>query len=162
MRCAIWYHLYNLKKREKHPWRSLTFSKVEGSHLFYGRFSPWEFFCFLQFKNVKNKHSGVKLQAQAWNFAKSNTPLWVFFTFFKLYKWYQIAQRNTFTWWGTPLWNTSNTKRCGSIFFFLQEIVTLQCDQPISGQSSYFISPENIKISKISQCFHWVYWKHWP
>ena len=25
--------------------------------------------------------------------AKSNTPLWVFFTFFKLYKWYQIAQK---------------------------------------------------------------------
>ena len=26
----IWYHLYNLKKREKHPWRSVTFSKVAG------------------------------------------------------------------------------------------------------------------------------------
>ena len=38
------------KKREKHPWRSVTFS------------------------------------------TKSNTPPWVFFTFFKLYKWYQIAQ----------------------------------------------------------------------
>ena len=25
-----------------------------------------------------------------------NTPLWVFFTFFKLYKWYQIAQRTTY------------------------------------------------------------------
>ena len=28
MRCAIWYHLYNLKKREKHPWRSVNFRKV--------------------------------------------------------------------------------------------------------------------------------------
>ena len=28
MRCAIWYNLYNLKKREKHSWRSVTFSKV--------------------------------------------------------------------------------------------------------------------------------------
>ena len=27
MRCAIGYDLYNLKKREKHPWRSVTFSK---------------------------------------------------------------------------------------------------------------------------------------
>ena len=27
---------------------------------------------------------------------KINTPPWVFFTFFKLYKWYQIAQRTTF------------------------------------------------------------------
>ena len=28
--------------------------------------------------------------------AKINTPPWVFFTFLKLYKWYQIAQRITF------------------------------------------------------------------
>ena len=41
VRCAIWYHLYNLTK-------------------------------------VKN------------------TPPWLFFTFFKLYKWYQIAQRITY------------------------------------------------------------------
>ena len=27
MFCEIWYHLYNLK-REKHPWRSVTFSKA--------------------------------------------------------------------------------------------------------------------------------------
>ena len=46
------------KKREKHPWWSVNFSKV--------------------------------------NFAKINTPPWVFFTFFKSYKWYQIAQRTTF------------------------------------------------------------------
>ena len=26
------------------------------------------------------------------NFTKRNTPPWVFFTFFKLYKWYQISQ----------------------------------------------------------------------
>ena len=45
--------LVQLKKREKHPWRSVTFSKV----VF--------------------------------------TPQWMFFTFFKLYKWYQIAQRIT-------------------------------------------------------------------
>ena len=29
MRCTIWYYLHNLKKREKHPWRGVTFSKVE-------------------------------------------------------------------------------------------------------------------------------------
>ena len=28
-------------------------------------------------------------------FTKSNTPPWVFFTFFKLYEWYQIAQSTT-------------------------------------------------------------------
>ena len=49
------------KKREKHPWRSVTFSKVAG-----------------------------------FNFPKSNTPPWAFFTSFKLRKWYQIAQRTTY------------------------------------------------------------------
>ena len=34
--------------------------------------------------------------ASACNFSKINTPPWVFFMFFKLYKWYQIAQRTTF------------------------------------------------------------------
>ena len=62
MRCAIWYHLYNLKI-------------------------------------VKNTHAGVltlvKLQASAYNFTKINTPPWIFFMFFKLYKWYQTAQRIT-------------------------------------------------------------------
>ena len=55
---------------------------------------------FVKLKNVKNTHEGVlllvKLQAKACNFTKSNTPPWVFFTFFKLYKCYQIAQRTTF------------------------------------------------------------------
>ena len=32
----------------------------------------------------------VKLQAY---FTKSNTPPWMFFTFPKFYKWYQITQR---------------------------------------------------------------------
>ena len=27
-RCVIWYHLYNWEKCGKHPWKSLTFSKV--------------------------------------------------------------------------------------------------------------------------------------
>ena len=36
-------------------------------------------------KNVKNTHGEVFL-------LKSNTPLWVFFTYFKLYIWYQIAK----------------------------------------------------------------------
>ena len=44
-------------------------------------------------KNVKNIHWGVLILL---NFTKINTPPWVFFTFFKLYKWYQIAQRITY------------------------------------------------------------------
>ena len=56
--CAIWCHLCNLKKHEKHPSRSVTFSKVTGfsCSLLHGCFSR----------------------------------------FFKLYKWYQIAQRITY------------------------------------------------------------------
>ena len=38
----------------------------------------------------------VKLQAEACNFTKFNTSPWVFFTLFKLYKCYQIAQRITY------------------------------------------------------------------
>ena len=51
---------------------------------------------FYDLKNAKNTHGRmlilVKLQAGACKFFKSNTPPWVFFTVFKLYKWYQIAQ----------------------------------------------------------------------
>ena len=35
----------------------------------------------------------------ACNITKSSTPPWVFFTFFKLYNWYQIAQHITFGFW---------------------------------------------------------------
>ena len=40
-------------------------------------------------KNVKNTHGGVLLLVK---FTKSNTRPWVFFRFFKLCKWHQIAQ----------------------------------------------------------------------
>ena len=47
-------------------------------------------------KNVKNIHGRllllVKLQALACNFIKTNSLSRVFFTCFKLYKWYQIAE----------------------------------------------------------------------
>ena len=54
---------------------------------------------FYNLKNVKNTNRGVlllvKLQVEASNFTKSGTPPWMCFTFFKLCKWYQIAQRTT-------------------------------------------------------------------
>ena len=47
-------------------------------------------------ENMKNTHGVVlllvKKQAEVCNFIKSNTPPWVFSTFLKLYKWYQIPQ----------------------------------------------------------------------
>ena len=42
---------------------------------------------------MKNTHGGVLILE---NFTKIDTPPWVFFTFFKLYKYYQIAQRISF------------------------------------------------------------------
>ena len=69
MRCAIWYHLYDLE-------------------------------------NVKNAHGGVlilvKLQALGCNFTKISTLPWMFFTFFKLCKWYQIEQRITYVYGFIP------------------------------------------------------------
>ena len=59
------------------------------------RFAPLSIICTI-LKMWKNTHEGVlflvKLQAEAYDFTKSNTPPCVFLTFFKLYKWYQIAQ----------------------------------------------------------------------
>ena len=63
MRCVARFGtICTIKKREKHPWSSVNFSKVVGLTC---------------------------------NFNKINTPPWMFFTFFKLYKWYQTAQRIT-------------------------------------------------------------------
>ena len=45
-------------------------------------------------ENVKNLYGGVLILA--YNFTKINTPPWVFLTFFKWYKWQQIAQRITY------------------------------------------------------------------
>ena len=50
---------------------------------------------FVQFKTCE-KQPWRSAKLLACNFTKSNTPPWVFFTFFKLYRWYQIAQNITF------------------------------------------------------------------
>ena len=53
-------------------------------------------------KNPENSNGGalclVKLQTKGCHFTKGSTPLWVFFTFLKLYKWYQILQIHIFIW----------------------------------------------------------------
>ena len=53
------------------------------------------FTCVIFWSHLLVKWSEVTIHNLACNFTKINTPLWVFFTFFKLYKWYQIAQRTT-------------------------------------------------------------------
>ena len=54
------------------------------------------FYHVYNLKNMKNTHGEVfflvKVQYSAFNFNKNSTRLWVYFTFFKLCKWYQIAQ----------------------------------------------------------------------
>ena len=54
---------------------------------------------FVQFwkceKHPWRSVTSVKLLAEACNFTKISTHPWVFFTFLKLYKWYQITQRIT-------------------------------------------------------------------
>ena len=50
---------------------------------------------FVQFKK-REKHPQRSANFRACNFSKINTPPWVFFMFYKLYKWYQIAQRTTY------------------------------------------------------------------
>ena len=57
MRCAIMYHLYNKKKREKRSWRSVTFKpatllKVTLLHGFFLRFLN----CINGMKSRKTSH----------------------------------------------------------------------------------------------------------
>ena len=52
------------------------------------------------------------------NFTKINTHPWVFFTFFKLYKWYQIAQRTTNT---NEIQNLLSTSKLTDIILLLTE-----------------------------------------
>ena len=59
-----------------------------------------DFVPFAQFKKRKkypwrSVTFGEDKSLLACNFIKSNTRLWVFFMFFKLYKWYQITQNIT-------------------------------------------------------------------
>ena len=44
------------------------------------------------FKNVTSPHERLLLLIKLQKFTKGTTPPWEFFTFFKLFKWYQIVQ----------------------------------------------------------------------
>ena len=76
------------------PWVYLYCRKISNTYEYETLCVVW--YHLNNFKNVKNTHGGVlfsvKLQTEACNFTKSNTTPWVFFTFLKLCKWYQIAQ----------------------------------------------------------------------
>ena len=84
-------------------------SKIKSLHLsnfrsnFQGSLGlkPNETLCAIWYHlyNFKNVYRGVMhlvtLETEVCNFTKSNIPPWVFFKFFKLYKWQQIAQNMT-------------------------------------------------------------------
>ena len=48
--------------------------------------------CFYMIRTSVIKELISRWKTLTWNFTKSNTFPWVFLTFFKLYKWYQIVQ----------------------------------------------------------------------
>ena len=101
------------------------------------------------FKNVKNTYGGVLLlrKSQALKLqavTKSNGPSWVFFTFFKLYKWYQIMQCIAFL-----DSFQRRVKRFLSQFLFLsnwdwfQSIVSVHCFVSYKNQSFVLFSKIN-------------------
>ena len=60
----------------------------------------WNMWCVARFGTIctvkkSEKHPWRSVNFRACNFTKINTPPWVFFTCFKLYKCCQIAQRTT-------------------------------------------------------------------
>ena len=72
--------------------------------------------------------------AKACNFSKSNTPSWVFLTFFKLYKCYQIAQCITFTMF---TYNRYLTRLCHPTEYLISPNLQL-CGSNASVGNSYF------------------------
>ena len=119
-----------LKRREKHPWRSVTFSKA------------------------------VDLRLKPATFTYSNTPPWVLFMFFKLYKFYENVQRITMTFIITQpgpsfheVWNT--TEQCTStvqwnIQISLQTVRKISKKAGIVPKLHFFNQPFSIKESKMS------------
>ena len=122
-------------------------------------------------KSVKNTHGGVlflvKLQAEACNFTKSNTPPWVFFTFFKLHKWYQIAQSITYVRKITKLiLQLNNKKELGPISMPVSILIVNVND--LSGLHSHIINlsfkeglcPKFLKIAQVTPV-HKKYYRHY-
>ena len=67
-----------------------------------------------------------KSQAKACNITKSNTPPWVFFTIFKLYRWYLIMQSFTYS-PSTFIDNFQKIQHTNPMFFQLLWTRTVRC-----------------------------------
>ena len=117
--CRIWYHLYNLKNVKNTHGDVLVFVNLQACKLVkHTQTIYWQqpTNCFSVFghfiqcrwynKRILRKSYSVprdfsltenyKLILWAINFIKGNTPPWMLFTFFKLYRCYQIAQSVSF------------------------------------------------------------------
>ena len=80
----------NIKKEEVQKCHETVY-KAKGKHLLLESL----------FKNVTSPHERLLLLIKLQKFTKGTTPPWEFFTFFKLFKWYQIVQSIAY---GVPQW----------------------------------------------------------
>ena len=71
-------------------------------------------------KCEKHRWRSVNFRKVAGNFTKISTLSWVFFTFFKLYKWYQTAQRTTYIL--SYVWVRSSNKMIPIYFLRLSKV----------------------------------------
>ena len=81
-----------LPKRYFGPYQT---SMKEKSYLIMRHFT--RFGTFMQFKK-REKQPWSRVTFTERNFTKSNTSEWEYLTFFRLFKWYQIAQSITYIW----------------------------------------------------------------
>ena len=70
----------------------------------------------LQFVQFKKREEHPCSNANSCNFTKINTPPWVFFTFFKLCRWHQIAQRILFTLFFAHWFRNRSSKALQKVF----------------------------------------------
>ena len=128
MRCAIWYNSYNLKNVKNTHGGVLILVQLQAVSLRIqsecGKIRNRKNSVFGHFS--RSKFCNKWKLSQAYNFPKSNIFPWVFFTFFKLHKWYQIVQRITvwgynFNWFSPAMKQLlENVPALSQFFLFLK------------------------------------------
>ena len=91
-------------------------------NLLFKVFNKIIFFVFNYKKKIRVgfSESSVNWTLYACNFFKINTPPWVFFSFFKLYKWYEIAQSVSINFFGKKVMPHS-------LFSYFFTLILLSC-----------------------------------
>ena len=119
-----------------------------------------DFLPFVQFKKREKKpRKGVllwvNLQGLACNFTKSKTPTWGFYTFFTLYKWYQIKLRIMYR---NP-WIDLHTKWEKNNFYLMPSLFVRDISLPYLWVSRSTCSVVFSKITGLKN-FEKNPWKH--